>query len=462
MFFWVPISKRLGRERTLKLLGYPSMLQIELVRQKMKEKPFDLMVITSCVGNSLYVTDADLTKEVLVTKKDIFQKPKTMYTLLKFWGSNILVSEGDEWRKHRRLADPAFSDANMKLVASSTVSVTNRLVTVWNKLLNDKEETVIGPHVYTKDLAMGVISEAGFGLKIDDLFEPQRQDDNSQMSFKNALMLSISGLAHKAFLSTFIFRTFFKKYAKAYDVLENALNEQIQAAIKRKEQGLQEGNDVLSLLTTSKEDGMVLTPRECLADGFLFYLAGHETTAGVLAFAIRLLAEDPKVQDKVMEELKEIEEFSYATYSKLIYTRCVFKETMRLYPPAAVIPKEALQDTELNGYKVPSGTLVFISSYGLHSNPKLWPNPDQFEPERFDTRVNPQQNTFAYVPFSGGPRSCIGSKFAQVEGTIALAILIKNFIFELEPSDKGGRIPIESMMTIRPVTPLKVVIKKRN
>jgi len=315
---------------------------------------------------------------------------------------------------------------------------------------------------YTKDLAMGVISEAGFGVKIDHLYE--LIDENSkEMNFKQALTMAIAALPQKSLFSDYLFKTICKKSLRAYSYLEESLNSQMENAKLRKERGESTHNDILSLLTTAKEDGMVLTAQEIIADSFIFYLAGHETTATTLAYAARLLAENPQVQNKMVEEMKELgDEFDYNMYSKLTYSKCVVKETLRIYSPTSVIPKYSFAETTLGGVPIPNHSVIMISTYALHRNPKYWDKPDEFIPERFDSRVSPPIHPYAFVPFSSGPRTCIGNKFALVEASIALALLVKNYIFELAPGDKPGLLELESMMTVKPSKPIHVTLKKRN
>jgi len=285
------------------------------------------------------------------------------------------------------------------------------------------------------------------------------------MKFKEALSIVSSTLIHKALIPKLLLKLplfGLNKVGKGWEVFEEQIYKEIDSTKARLQNGSELKNDILSLLVAAADKGTALTPLEILADTFIFYFAGHETTAYTVLFALRLLAANPEVQQKIIEEVNSVapdgEDISYSQYSKLTYTKAVFKEALRMYPPVVSIPKELTEDIEMNGVKLHKGFYLNLGIYLLHYNPKYWNEPMKFKPERFiEDNVHP----YAFAPFSFGSRSCIGMKFALIEGPIILAGLVRAFQFELAPGDNGEELELINLVTIKPVKPIHVVIKNR-
>jgi len=216
-------------------------------------------------------------------------------------------------------------------------------------------------------------------------------------------------------------------------------------------------NDILSLLVKA---GNILTPLEILSDTFMFYFAGHETTAYSTNFALYCIAKYKNIQEKILEEVKEVagtEALSYNHATKLTYTKCVFKEVLRFFPPVINVPKQVHEEITLNGVKIPPKVGINIAVYAVHFNPKYWENPSQFNPDRF---LSDNIHPYAFLPFSAGNRSCIGMKFALIEATMILAGLVRNFELSLEEDD-GKELEVSSVVTLRADKPLRIVLKNR-
>jgi len=238
--------------------------------------------------------------------------------------------------------------------------------------------------------------------------------------------------------------------------------------IKRKKESNEgEGNDLLNLLlkaNRSEEPSKALSDREVIGDTFIFLFGGHETTANTLCFALGLLALYPRVQQKVFEETSAIlsDPFpQYEEYKKLVYTMWVFKETLRLFPPAVEIPKIAVNEAQVGDFTIPAKTFVNVHLYCLHRNPQYWTEPNEFIPERFDPK-GPGIVPGSYYPFSSGPRNCIGKYFSQVEGVIALGMIVKYFNIEVPPGITKEQL-LEGVPhpSLKPSNGMKLILKKR-
>ncbi|MBD5633992.1 MAG: cytochrome P450, partial [Candidatus Eremiobacteraeota bacterium] len=213
----------------------------------------------------------------------------------------------------------------------------------------------------------------------------------------------------------------------------------------------------LDLVLAARDDGGSPFDDSALADELsTLLLAGHETTATALTWAWYALARNPRVAAKLHAEIDSLgdRDVGIEDVAQLRYTDAVFSETLRLYPPASAFGRRVLERSELAGYAIPAGAGIVISPYVCHRNPRFFPNPERFEPERFETHERPE---FAYVPFGGGARRCIGDAFARMEGVFALATLARRFRCE---TDDPAPVGIGSA-TLRPARPIVLRARAR-
>eukprot|EP01027_Heterolobosea_sp_BB2_P010572 GEZU01015503.1.p1 GENE.GEZU01015503.1~~GEZU01015503.1.p1 ORF type:complete len:527 (-),score=124.49 GEZU01015503.1:55-1635(-) len=443
-----------------------------------------LLAFSSCRTNAIFLNDADLIKEVMLKSK-LFPKPLQSYKILKLWGDNILTTEGAEWRKHRTIANPAFGDENLELVWTTTLRSLESLFAKWDSNINKSNGggTLVDVENDMVALTLAVIAEAGFGKKFED--DASASSARGKLSFKDSLTVVSTKLTIRMALPSFLFKTrLFPKLhqiGKAFDSFEEYMNEIIRsrpttsATAANKDADTTDANrcrDILSLLlNASAESGNgSLSNQEILSDVFMFLLAGHETSAHTLTWAFAILAQHPDVQEKILAEVNEVfgvgdasREPVYADYEKLIYTRCVFKETLRLFPAVVLIPKTCSEDVILDGYHIPARTPINVFAWALHHNPKYYDNPEEFRPERFDTRVSPPIHPYAFIPFSAGSRSCIGMKFSQVESVLILAMVVKNYTIHVPDGvDVKEMMKAYTVITLQPVNPLHLVLKRRS
>lgn len=395
---------------------------------------YRISTIFPAVESLLVLADADAIKQV-ISSRTAFPKPIELYGSLSFFGRNIVASEGEEWKKYRKISAPAFSERNNRMVWEETVSIVDELFTdIWG----DRKVIEVDHAVdLTLPFALFVIGAAGFGQRMswkDKEITPQ----GHQLAFKEALhtvstdvfiKLAVPGWAMGATQRT-------RSVQAAFDELEKYMMEMIQ---ERSASGASEKNDLFSNLLESNaadDGGNALTARELLGNIFIFLIAGHETTAHTLAFSLALLALYPDEQEKVYQQVKSVlpngEVPSYDDRNKLDRCIAAYYETMRLVPPVTNVPKVSARDTTLTihdarGEKVvipvQAGTQVAMDIAGLHHNPRYWKNPDEFKPDRFLEDYNRD----AFLPFSGGARSCIGRKFFETEGVSALAMFLSRY-----------------------------------
>ncbi|MEO8224775.1 MAG: cytochrome P450, partial [Gammaproteobacteria bacterium] len=222
--------------------------------------------------------------------------------------------------------------------------------------------------------------------------------------------------------------------------------------------------DFLSLLMDARDrksgDGM--TDKELLDEVNTLIIAGHETSAGTLNWAWYLLSQHPAVEARMLGELAAVtpgDGFSFDQLMSLNYTNCVLKETLRLYPPVWLYSRRALKDDRLGDFRVPAGAHLFIAPYFLHRRPELWPDPERFDPDRFDEARSPPVDKYAYVPFSAGARRCIGEYFSFVEMQMHLALLAPHFILGSPTADP---VELDPAVNLRSRHAIQLEIRHRN
>ncbi|KAG8747684.1 hypothetical protein FRC11_012266, partial [Ceratobasidium sp. 423] len=344
-----------------------------------------------------------------------FTKNTEDYTILKGFGNNLLVTEGDEWKRQRRIAAPAFSDKNNQLVWETAKGFSNQMINTWK----DEEPTVVCDvsEDLSLPLSLCVIAKAGFGQ--DVFWGSDAVPLGHKLTFKDALSITSKTMHLPLILPNWAWglRKSWRGAKQAHDELRLYLHEMIKVRRQLKEQQVQEfldqKHDLFNQLIYARDADDMLTEDELIG--------GHETTAHTFAIMLGLLALYPDVQDKLVKQIhglqKEYEDLSYSHINELTYAMAVVYETLRLYPMVAGLPKRATADTTIaiglpphsQTIQVSASTPVHVSSTGVHYNSSYWENPNDFDPERF---MDPHWNRDAFIAFSLGPRACIGRRQA--------------------------------------------------
>ncbi|KAL6043315.1 Cytochrome P-450 like protein [Balamuthia mandrillaris] len=426
-------------------------------------------------------SDADIVKDIINSE---FPKPNKLYDIVRVYGDNIIsISEsGPEWKKHRALCSPAFSISNLKLVGKVVESVCDKFFKEWeaNAVHESSHwEVQVDMLPAVTKMTLAVITEAGFGSDI--VFEPEA-GSNHTLSFWNCMNLVTNMMILRLAFPNLVKLSPFGKPKVARDAFAEFEQYMKEFIAERKKKQKVESNengraDLLSLLLRAEDSSFKirLSDQEILSNIFVFLFAGHETTSHSLAFAFGLLACHPDAQQKVYDEVQQLlhekkeageqlEGLTYDDYKKLSYTLCVFKETLRLFPPVHSVPKMSTEDLEIGGYMVPKETTIMISVLALHRNDKYWPDPDLFKPERFlkSEECGNSVNPYAFAPFSLGRRSCIGMKFAEVEAVLLLANVVKSFSLHVPPgTNPATLLEMTDLMTVTPKNGTKLLLRKR-
>jgi cytochrome P450 len=388
----------------------------------------------------------DAAREVLVTKAKQFRRFRRPMQVLAQWnGNSLLITEGDEWLRQRRMVQPAFQARRFEHYASCMVARTRNRLDRWLKTIETAGgiETDIGKEM--TNLTLEIIAKTMFDAEI-----------SAEASDLGRAAAILSEIAVKEMESPWTLPDWLplpEKRRKRWAM--QRLDETVRRFIReRRASGLDKG-DLLSMLLLAVDeegDGGRFTDEQARDQCMTLLLAGHDTTAAGLIWLFYSLARQPQIAALVHKELDAVLEGRAPTSSDLFhlnYTERVVKETLRLYPPAiAMFMRQALEDVEIAGYRLPRHSLVQLFPYICQRDPRWFPEPETFDPDRFLPERQRTLPQFAYFPFGGGPRLCIGNAFATMEMTLVVATLLQHLKVELAPG-QGEAQPV-ALMSLRP------------
>jgi cytochrome P450 len=365
-------------------------------------------------------------------------------------GDGLFTSEGDFWRRQRRLAQPAFHRQRIEAFATIMSNAGARMLDGWETAAT--EGTPIDLMEHTSRVTLRVVGQALFGV---DLIGEAAGVGRAML----AALQFVSEEAFSIFPSLLLIpapRNLRFRRARA------RLDRVVLGIIEQRRQSVTTGDDLLGMLMAARDEdtGEGMSDRQLRDEVMTFVLAGHETTAVTLAWACLLLAQHPGVGEQVRHEVATVlagRTPVLADLPRLQLTRRVIDETLRLYPPVAVIARETFAADEIDGYVIPAKSGVLVSPYVTHRHPAFWHDPDRFDPDRFTPEQSAARPRFAYFPFGGGPRLCIGNEFALMEAQILLAMILQRYRVEVAP---GHSVQHEIRVTLRPRQPMLMVPRR--
>lgn len=369
--------------------------------------------------------------------------------LSRLAGRGLITSDGPLWKRQRRLAQPAFHRRSVERFAVSMTAATADLAARWDGLAPGTELNIADE---MRALALDIVGRTLFSSALG----PLHHDIDSGLT--DALHYFDRAFDSLVVTPLWVPSRRNRRMRDAVARLERVVYGLINARAEREA----EFDDLLSMMLLARDDetGERMSRTQVRDEVMTFLLAGHETSANALAWCWHLLAGSPAARERLEREADSILAGRAATVEdlpRMPYARMVIEEAMRLYPPAWVVERRALGADVLGGYDVPAGSAVMASTYLTHRNPSVWPEPDHFDPERFAPEAAAERPLFAYFPFGGGPRQCIGNLFAMVETQLVLSTLAGRFRLEGVP---GARVSTEASVTLRPVG-LRMTLQRR-
>lgn len=384
---------------------------------------------------------------VLVEHADAFHKDAD-YTdpnqgLARFVGQGLITSDGALWKRQRKLVAPALHARRIMAYAETMTEYSDAMVNTWQS----GQKLDIAHEMMT--LTIRIVAKSLFDVDMNgELAAPIFKAMEELQAMQGAISILPSWIPTPAELRR-------RKSLREMDALI------YQIIADRQASGADTG-DLLSMLVAARdEDGQPMDTRQIRDEAVTLFLAGHETTANALNWTLTLLSENPAIESKLHEELDRVLAGRLPTLADLEhlpYTERVIKESMRLYPPAWSVGRVAIRDVQIGEYFIPAGMRVSIPTYITHHNPEFWADPERFDPDRFSPERESSIPKYAYLPFGGGPRVCIGNHFAMMEAKLILATIASRYTLRLAPGQKVG---MAARITLNPAGGLPMTVIKR-
>ncbi|HTP60765.1 MAG TPA: cytochrome P450 [Burkholderiales bacterium] len=441
-------------------IDFPPMEGASLLARSLGLAPrFDVMATlaqgplcyTTVLGKRIYfVNDAEYVKRILLDNLANYPKSATYRNNLRpFLGNGLLISEGDFWKRQRRLAQPAFHLRRLKALAAAMAEAAAGMSQGW------QHGKVIDVMAEMNAVTMDIVARTLFGADVSG--------DIVQVGEAMAVLQEETGrVTATAFfdLPEFLTRPRGGRFKEAVATLDRIVSRIIA---ERRASG-ETRDDLLSMLLEARDEttGEGMTDRQLRDELVTLFLAGHETTAISLTWTFHLLGQTPRAETALQAEVDEALGGRLAPtfddLERLPYARMVAEEALRLYPPAYVFSRRSAAEDRLGPFRMPAGAHIVISPYALHRRPDYWPEPDAFWPERFAPGARTDRPKLAYLPFGGGPRVCIGNSFAMMEHAIVLAVAVRHWRLEAIP---GREVRTEPRITLRPRGGLPMRLMRR-
>lgn len=396
---------------------------------------------------AVMVNDPAIIEAICLTQNRQFKKDRFAQDLQRVLGTGLLTSDGDFWRRQRRLAQPAFQRDRIAGYGQTMIDLT--LAAIDRFCDGDVRDA----HTDMMSLTLDIVGKALFGA---DLGARAREIgeclEHVAARYSDPVAMGIPG----------------------WDKLPTPMNRRFQSAVARLDHIMRDllrshragttgdGKDLLSMLMAARDDdGSGMSDDQLRDETITLLLAGHETTAIALTFTWMLLSQHPSVRARLEAEVDEVfgdRTPTYADLPRLVFAERIVRESMRLYPPAWSIGREAAEDVELGGKRFKAGTWFWFIPWTMHRDARWFENPERFDPDRWSGDLAKRLPKFAYFPFGGGPRQCIGSSFAMMETILCLATMAHKLRLDVVPD---YRLELVTAVTLRPKHGLGVRVSRR-
>jgi cytochrome P450 len=386
--------------------------------------------------------------QIVLTKRASSFHKSVIYkkTLHGFLGNGVLISDGDFWKRQRRLMQPAFHTSRIASYADVMVEYTARMIDGWH----DGQTRNIADDMMR--LTLYVVAKT--------LFDADVRNDSGRVGEALDVLLHAVIDASKTLIRLPEWIPTPKRARAKWS--KETLHGVIGSIISERRQTEEDKGDLLSMLMLARdEDGTGMSDAQVLSEALTIFLAGHETTANTLTWTWYLLSQHPDIEAQLHEEVDRVLAGGAPTLEKLgelTFTEQIIKESMRLYPPVWSFGRMAIEDVPVNDYVLPKNRTVVVAPWVVHRDARWYDEPAQFKPERWTPEFEKDLHKYAYLPFGGGPRICIGNNFAMMEAKIILASMAQNYRLHLK---KGHRVEPEPLITLRPKHGMMMHLERR-
>lgn len=387
----------------------------------------DIVCYRPAPETAYLINHPDFIKHVLLDNNKNYTKGTSSNLIFnKVVGEGLLTSEGETWRKQRRMMQPAFHQSRLRLLDEMIVSATLSMLERWERAYETNQPVDVAREMAA--LTMTVTTRALFGVDLGDEVHEVGEIVNKAASFlekpSNPRLIQS---AHE-------------------------LGAVVDRIIQQRKQNFKDGGDLLSSMILARDDktGAAMDDEQLRHQIMTLLLAGYETTASAISWTWYLLSQNLHVMDRMRREVRKVLDGRpprYADLDNLPYTQMVLDESLRLYPPAWTLGRRAIGEDEIGGYYVAPDTVIAICIYAIHRHPAFWDQPEVFNPEQFSTENSARRHKFAYIPFGAGPRQCIGNNFGLMEACLIIACIAQHFELHLLP---GIDVQPQAVFVLRP------------
>ncbi len=435
---------RMSWRESLAALSFHDPLQLPL---QLAQKYGDAFYLQLGKERVFFLTHPDAIRELLVVQPERFLKGPGVMRLDRMLGNGLITSEGDVHRHQRKLVQPTFHRHRVSGYATSMVQAAEQKALAW------QDNTTLDMVQEMMELTLTIVGKTLFNADVKDAASTVRDALTTAMeAFRKQGMSPLGDLLERLPLPLNA------RLKRAREHLDAVVYRIID---EHRRSGIDQGDLLSMLLITGKEDGQGMSEQQLRDEVMTLFLAGHETTAHALTWTWYLLAQHPAVLATLQRELDAVLSGRAPTIEdlpRLLYTERVLKESMRLCPPIWSIDRRALCATTIQDVFIPQGARVILSQYTVHHDPRFYPDPDRFDPDRWTPEAQSARPKFAYFPFGGGPRLCIGESFAWTEGILLLATLAQRWELHLVPNQ---RVQFQPAVTLRPKDPIYMTMHRR-
>jgi len=427
----------------------------------MRRDPLGFLLRTQQVGEvvrlrflfspAYLISHPESIKYVLQQNARNYNKDLITYTMFRpFLGQGLLTNDGPSWLHQRRLMQPAFHRKRLSTYGTLMTDATVAMLERWQVCsergmpLNMAEEMM--------RLTLRIVGQTLFTLDLD-------QDVGTIGPAVTTVLERLGDYVLRPLPPLGVPTPRNRRLQRAI----HALDQVVYRLIAEQRTGQSEGRDLLSMLLSAQDEetGQGMNDRQVRDEVMTLLLAGHETTANTLTWTWYLLSQSPEIEHRLHAEVNEVlggRVPTVADLPELKYTRMVLEEVLRLYPPTPILSRKAIAADELQGYRIAANSMIMISPYAVHRHPALWEEPDRFDPERFTPKYAGARPPYAYFPFGGGPRICIGNNFAMMEAQLILATVAQRYQLRLVP---GHPVEPQMVVTLRPRYGLPMTLHPR-
>jgi cytochrome P450 len=410
------------------------------------------VVRLNLLGQTFLLTHPAHVKHVLQDNNQNYVKGWVFDRIRPYWGESLLTAEGDVWRQQRRRVQPSFKREHTVAFAPIVTTRTAEMLARWETIAASKQELALYKEM--TELALVIIGDALFGM---DLWSDASEMARAAQSALAVLKKRVAALAP---LPLWVPTGDNRRFNGAMRML----NDRIASIVEQRRAAGGEGLNFLSMLMASRdtETGAAMSDRQLHEEILGMLQQGHDTVGESLAWTWYLLSLHPEVERKLHCEIDEVlgdRVPGVADLPRLTYATMILHESMRVYPPVWVIPRDAINDDRIGGYRIPKGSTILLSPYLTHRRPEFWENPEAFDPDRFLTARAADRPRYAYFPFGGGPRLCMGVDMAMMEMLLILVMVAQRHRIHLR---WGHREEPECILDMIPRNHVLATLHKRH